>query len=81
MCGGPPGSVASACHRQRWWVPRSETARRCRSCGAASSGRAAGDRPRFHRQQAFALQFLAGELAGAADGFPLLPGFLSEGFS
>src|SRR5271169_1362987 len=51
-------------------APRSEARRPWRTRGAASTGRAR-DRPGFHRQQALALQLLAGELAGAADGFRL----------
>ena len=51
-----------------WRLRRSE-ARRAR--GGASS-RGPWDHPRLHRQQALALQFLARELAGAADGFRLL---------
>ena len=34
-----------------------------------------------HRQQAFALQLLALQLAGAAHGFRLLAGLFSDGFS
>jgi ribosomal protein S21 len=36
--------------------------------------------PRLHRQQALALQLFAGELAGAADGFRLLPDSPLGGF-
>ena len=60
-----------------WRLRRSEAGR---ARGAASS-RGPGDHPRLHRQQALALQFLARELAGAADGFRLLSDFFSEGFS
>ena len=49
--------------------PRSEA---CGACGTASSG-GPRDHPRFHRQQTFALQLFAGELAGAPDGLRLLP--------
>src|SRR5262249_2964273 len=52
------------------------TARRAR----ASAARAARCGLRLHRQQALALPALAGELAGAADRFRLLPGFLFGGF-
>src|SRR4051794_37919102 len=44
---------------------------------AARTG--AEHRLRLHRQQAFALQFLAGELAGAAHGFGLFAGLLLGG--
>ena len=47
-------------------APRSE-ARGAR--GATSSG-GPWDHPRLHRQQTLALHLFAGELAGAADGFP-----------
>src|SRR5437773_12003455 len=50
-------------------VPRSE-ARRAR---LATSSKSPWDCPRLHRQQTLALQLFAGELAGAADGFRLLP--------
>src|SRR5580704_8537960 len=57
-------------------VPRSKTRRtRCARRAASSGGAAgagAGNHPWLHRQQALALQLLAGELAGAADGFGLL---------
>ena len=57
-------------------APRSEAGR---ALGAASS-RGPWDHPRLHRQQALALQFLARELAGAADGFRLLSDSLLGGF-
>ena len=50
---------------------RSEASRR--AGGTAASRAGAGDRPRLPRQQALTLQFFAGELAGAANGFRLLP--------
>src|ERR1700746_1462270 len=50
-------------------VPRSE-ARRARR---AASSKNPWDCPGLHRQQTLALQLFAGELAGAADGFRLLP--------
>src|SRR6516225_4148001 len=49
--------------------PESETAP---ASGAASSD-SPRNHPRFHRQQTLALQLLAGELAGATDGFCPLP--------
>src|SRR6516164_1436212 len=51
-------------------VPRSE-ARRARRAASSSSS---WDCPRLHRQQTLPLQLFAGELAGATDGFCLLPG-------
>src|SRR6266568_8735513 len=57
-------------------VPRSE-ARRARRAGSSKS---AWDCPRLHRQQTLALQLFAGELAGAADGFRLLPDSPLGGF-
>src|SRR5712692_6229398 len=56
---------------------RSETGR---ARGAASSWSRSWDHPGLHRQQALALQFLARELAGAADGFRLLSDSLFGGF-
>ena len=53
-------------------VPRLE-ARRARGAASCSPS----DHPRLHGQQALALQLLARELAGTADGLRLL----SEGFS
>src|SRR5260370_25053207 len=50
------------------FVPRSEASAR-----RAGSSKSAWDCPRLHRQQTLALQLFAGELAGAADGFRLLP--------
>src|SRR5262249_14977940 len=41
-----------------------------------AAGAGTEHRLRLHRQQAFALQLLARQLAGAADGFRLLAGFL-----
>src|SRR5438309_5588983 len=46
---------------------------------ALSAGTCAEHRLRLHRQQAFALQLLAGELARAAHGFGLLAGLLLGG--
>src|SRR5690606_23478060 len=43
------------------------------------SGTGAEGRLRLHRQQAFALQLLARQLAGAAHGFRLFAGFLLGG--
>jgi hypothetical protein len=57
-------------------VPRSE-ARRARR---AASSKSPWDCPRLHRQQTLALQLFAGELAGAADGFRLLPDSPLGGF-
>src|SRR5450756_1060125 len=57
-------------------VPRSEAGG---THGAASSG-GPWDHPRLHRQQALALHLFAGELAGPADGFRLLPDSLLGGF-
>src|SRR5438105_11564072 len=57
-------------------VPRSE-ARRARRAGSSKS---AWDCPRLNRQQTLALQLFAGELAGAADGFRLLPDSPLGGF-
>src|SRR5687768_2604396 len=56
-------------------------ARACTRAAATSgaTGTAAGIDLRLHRQQAFALQLLARELAGAADGFRLLAGLLFGG--
>src|ERR1700726_3042774 len=56
---------------QRSEARRTRCARRAASSGGAA-GAGAGNRPGFHWQQALALQLLAGELAGAADGFRLL---------
>src|SRR5450830_1638917 len=56
-------------------APRSEAGR----AGGATSFRGPWDHPRLHRQQALALQFLARELAGAADGFRLLSDSLLGG--
>src|SRR5580704_17608204 len=50
---------------------RARCARRAASSGSAA-GAGAGNHPGLHRQQALALQLLAGELTGAADGFGLL---------
>src|SRR5258707_15801210 len=58
-----------------WRLRRIEAGR---ARGAASS-RGPEDHPRLHRQQALALQFLARELAGAADGFRLLSDSLLGG--
>src|SRR5438067_10157010 len=57
-------------------VPRSE-ARHARRAGCSKNP---SDCPRLHRQQTLALQLFAGELAGAADGFRLLPGSPLGGF-
>jgi hypothetical protein len=57
-------------------VPRLE-ARRARRAGSSNS---AWDCPRLHRQQTLALQLFTGELAGAADGFRLLPDSPLGGF-
>jgi hypothetical protein len=57
-------------------VPRSEASRARR----AGSSKSAWDCPRLHRQQTLALQLFAGELAGAADGFRLLPDSPLGGF-
>src|SRR5258708_22597317 len=46
---------------------------------ALSAGAGAEHRLRLHRQQAFTLQLLAGELAGAAHRFGLFAGFLLGG--
>src|SRR4051794_11862966 len=46
-------------------------------CAASSAG--AGDNLRLHRQQAFALHFLARELASTADRFRAFPGLLFGG--
>src|SRR5580692_12204750 len=46
---------------------------------ALSAGTGAKHRLRLHRQQAFALQLLAGELARAAHGFRLFAGLLLGG--
>src|SRR5690349_6689886 len=62
----------------RSWLDGSE-ARTARRAGASAAG-AARRRLRLHRQQALALHALAGELAGAADRFRLLPGLLFRGF-
>jgi len=56
----------------------SERSEAWRARGGASS-RGPWDHPRLHRQQALALQFLARELAGAADGFRLLSDSLLGG--
>jgi len=53
--------------------------RRRRRARAASS-RGPWDHPRLHRQQTLALHLFAGELAGATDGFRLLPDSLLGGF-
>src|SRR6266404_3642835 len=45
-----------------------------------ASGRAADGRLGLHRQEALALHFLAGELAGAANRFRPFPGLLFGGF-
>src|ERR1700716_639715 len=47
--------------------------------GGAASSRGPWDHPRLHRHRALALQFLARELAGAADGFRLLSNSLLGG--
>src|ERR1700716_3412421 len=49
------------------------------STTALSTGTRAEHRLRLHRQQAFALQLLAGELARAAHGFGLFTGLLFGG--
>jgi hypothetical protein len=51
--------------------------RRARRAGSYKSD---WDCPRLHRQQTFALQLFAGELAGATDGFRLLPDSPLGGF-
>src|ERR1035437_5868441 len=56
-------------------TPRSEAGR----ARGAASFRGPWDHPRLNRQQALALQFLARELAGAADGFRLLSDSLLGG--
>src|SRR5450830_1841909 len=69
--------------RPRLWSTLSVTvAPRSEAGGArgAASSRGPWDHPRLHRQQALALQFLARELAGAADGFRLLSDSLLGGF-
>jgi hypothetical protein len=70
-CCGPslPSDLEYACLDQ--WAGAAR--------GAASS-LGSWDHPGLHRQQAVALHFLAGELAGTADSFRLLPRFLFRGF-
>src|SRR6266566_1372132 len=58
--------------------PRTATATARTAALGARTG--AKHRLRLHRQQAFALQLLAGELARAAYGFRLFAGFLLGGF-
>src|ERR1700716_2456143 len=55
------------------------TATAAGSATALSAGTGAEHRLRLHRQQAFALQLLAGELARAAHGFGLFTGLLFGG--
>ena len=57
-------------------LPRSVGGGRARAASSLGSW----DHPGLHRQQAVALHFLAGELAGAADSYRLLPRFLFRGF-
>src|SRR6201994_3145389 len=49
------------------------------SSATLATGTSAEHRLRLHRQQAFALQFLAGQLARAAHGFGLFAGLLFGG--
>jgi hypothetical protein len=60
---------------------RSETRRARRAApGRAASSCGPRDHLGLHRQQALALQFLAGKLAGAADGLRLFPDSFFGGF-
>src|SRR5947199_9807617 len=68
------------------WIARNGSARTARTSAATAAARtaiAAGagaeGRLRLHRQQAFALQLLARQLAGAAHGFRLFAGLLLGG--
>jgi len=60
---------------------RARTATATAGTAALGAWSCAKHRLRLHRQQAFALQFLAGELARTAHGFGLFAAFFSEGFS
>jgi hypothetical protein len=64
--------------RPAWTGARTATAAARTAALGARTG--AKRRLRLHRQQAFALQLLAGELAGAAYGFRFFAGFLLGGF-
>src|ERR1035437_1027221 len=57
-------------------APRSEAG----GARGAAFCRGPWDHPRLHRQQTLALHLFAGELAGPADGFRLLPDSLLGGF-
>src|ERR1700738_1715909 len=59
--------------------PGAGTATAASGTTALSAGTRAEHRLRLHRQQAFALQLLAGELARASDGFSLFTGLLLGG--
>src|SRR6266849_2578196 len=64
--------------RAAWTGARTATAAARTAALGARTG--AKHRLRLHRQQPFALQLLAGELASAAYGFRLFAGFLLGGF-
>src|SRR5580692_10935979 len=67
------------------WNGSARSARTCTGTATAAGSTALGTRTcaeyrlRLHRQQAFALQLLAGELARAAHGFGLFTGLLLGG--
>jgi hypothetical protein len=69
-------------HRKTRFRLRSARWTRCRSTRTATAGRATGTQQRFRLagQEAFALGPLAGELAGAPDGFGLLARLFFRGF-
>src|SRR4029077_19102089 len=68
-----PGMIVFREQKRRW--PGLRPVRRSVLKENALARRSAG-RARLGRDEAFALSFLAGELAGAADGFGLLAGAL-----
>src|SRR5437660_1491445 len=86
----PSAPSAASCSRPRLRRPsilRPATIRLCRCAHSrnlaatrGASGRAADGRLGLHRQEALALHFLAGELAGAANRFRPFPGLLFGGF-
>src|SRR6516225_6428648 len=71
-----------ACRRPSAHRPSAAVAPRSKAAPARWAASASGpwDRPGLHWQQSFALQLFAGELAGAADRFRLLPDSALGGF-